>query len=102
MVIVNQFTKIIRLKVTITTVLSENIAKIYQDNIWKLHRVLHKVLSDRGPQFASKFINNLIKVLGTKKALSMVYYPQTNSQIEWVNQEVEAFLWHYVNYQQDN
>jgi len=31
-----------------------------------------------------------------------VYHPQTNSQIEQINQEVEAFLRHYVNYQQDN
>ena len=29
----------------------------------------------------------------------MVYYSQTDSQI---NQEVEAVLQHYVNYQQDN
>ena len=38
-IIVNWFTKMIKLKVTTTTVLSENIAKIYWDNIWKLHGV---------------------------------------------------------------
>jgi len=47
-------------------------------------------------------MENLIKILGTKKVLSTVYHPQTNSQIEQINQEVEAFLRHYVNYQQDN
>ena len=31
-----------------------------------------------------------------------MYHPQTNSQIEQINQEVEVFLRHYMNYQQDN
>ena len=38
-VIVNQFTKIIRLKVTTIAISLEDIAKIYWDKIWKLHRV---------------------------------------------------------------
>jgi len=37
-----------------------------------------------------------------KQILSMAYHPQTNSQMERINQEVEVFLWHYINYQQDN
>ena len=47
-------------------------------------------------------MENLIKVLGTRRTLSMAYHPQTNGQIEQINQEVEAFLQHYVNYQQNN
>ena len=39
LVIVDQFTKIIRLKVTTTAVSSKDIAKIYQDKIWKLHEM---------------------------------------------------------------
>ena len=39
--------KMIRLKVTTTTVSSREIAKIYKDEIWKLHRVPQKFLSDR-------------------------------------------------------
>ena len=27
----------------------------------------------------------------------MAYHPQTNSQIERINQEVEVFLWYYIN-----
>jgi len=43
----------IRLKVTTTVILLEEIAKIYKDNIWKTHRVPRKIISDRKPQFAS-------------------------------------------------
>jgi len=42
------------------------------------------------------------KVLGTKRQLSTVYHPQTDSQMERINQEIGTFLWHYVNYQQDD
>ena len=91
-VIVDRFTKIIRLKATTTNVSSEGIAKIYRDEIWKLHEIPRKILSDRGPQFASKFIEELTKTLGTKRQLSMAYHPQTDGQTERINQEIGTFL----------
>ena len=81
---------------------SEEIAKIYRNEVWKLHGIPRKILSDRGPQFALKFMEEFIKALGTTKQLSMVYHPQIDRQTERINQEVRTFLWHYVNYQQDN
>jgi len=47
-VIVDRFTKIIRLKATTMNVSLEGIAKIYRDNIWKLHGIPRKILSNRG------------------------------------------------------
>ena len=91
-VIVDRFTKIIRLKATTTNVSSEGIAKIYRDEIWKLHEIPRKILSDRGPQFASKFIEELTKTLGTKRQLSMAYHSQTDGQTERINQEIGTFL----------
>ena len=82
----------IQLKAAIMNVFSEEIANIYRDEIWKLHRVPRTILSDRGPQFASRFIEKLIKTLGTKKMLSIAYHPQTDGQIERINQEVRTFL----------
>ena len=80
------------------SVLLEEIAKIYWDKIWKIHRVPRKILSDRGPQFASWFIEDLSKALGTRRILSMAYHSQTDSQTEQINQEVETFLRYYINY----
>ena len=34
--------------------------------------------------------------------LSATYHPQTDGQMEQINQEIGIFLRHYVNYQQDN
>ncbi len=46
-VIVDQFMKIIWLKVTITNISSEGIAKIYRDKICRLYGVPRKILSDK-------------------------------------------------------
>ena len=85
-----------------TNISLEGITKIYKDNIWKLHGVPKKILSDRGPQFALKFIKEFIKALEIKRQLLMVYHPQTDGQTERINQEIGTFLQHYMNYQQDN
>jgi len=92
----------IQLKATTTNISSEGIAKIYRDDIWKLHGVPKKILSNREPQFTSKFMEEFTKALETRRQLSTVYHPQTDGQTERINQEIGMFLWHYVNYQQDN
>jgi len=102
LVIVDRFMKIIRLKATMTNILSEEIAKIYRDEIWKLHGVPRTILSNRGPQFTLKFIEEFTKVLGTKTKLSTAYHPQIDGQTERINQEIGTFLQHYMNYQQDD
>ena len=74
----DRFTKMIQLKATTTNISSEEIVKIYRDDIWKLYRIPRKVLSDRELQFALKFMEELTKALGTKRQLSMAYHPQTD------------------------
>ena len=91
-VIMDRFTKMIRLKATTTNISLEEIVKVYRDEIWKIHGVPKTILSDRGPQFASKFIEDFTKVLGTKRKLSTAYHPQTDRQTERINQEIGTFL----------
>jgi len=59
---------------------SQEIAKIYQDEIWKIYRVPRKLLSNRELQFALRFMEDLTKALGIRRTLFMVYYSQTDSQ----------------------
>jgi len=84
-VIVDWFTKMVQLKATTMNVSLEGIAKIYWDDIWKLHRIPRKILSDRGPQFASKFMEEFTKTLGTKRQLLTAYHLQTDGQTERIN-----------------
>jgi len=64
------------------TVSSKKIVKIYQDKIWKLYGIPKIILSDKGPQFTSKFMENLTKALGTKRTLLTAYHSQIDSQTE--------------------
>ena len=48
-VIVSQFTTIIRLRTITTSISLEEITKIYQDKIWKLYGIPKKILSNREP-----------------------------------------------------
>ena len=92
LVIVDCFTKMIRLKATMTNLSSKGVAKIYRDKIWKIHGIPKMILSDHGPQFASKFMEDFTRVLGTKRKLSTAYHPQTDGQTERINQEIGMFL----------
>jgi len=64
------------------TVSSKKIVKIYQDKIWKLYGIPKIILSDKGLQFTSKFMENLTKALGTKRTLLTAYHSQIDSQTE--------------------
>ena len=48
-VIVDWFTKIIRLKAITIAVSSEKITKIYQNKIWKLYKIPKSILSNKEP-----------------------------------------------------
>jgi len=50
----------------------------------------------------SNFMHGLSEILGIKVVASMAYHPQTDSQTECVNQEVEQFLRLFVNQRQDD
>ena len=64
---------------------AEGLARLFRDNVWKLHRLLESVMSDRGPQFAVELMKELNRLLG----IEIVFYPQRDGQIEWINQELE-------------
>jgi hypothetical protein len=47
-------------------------------------------------------MKELYCLLGIEAASSTAYHLQTNGQTEWVNQELEQFLWIFVRDQQDD
>lgn len=102
LVIVDRFTKMIHALPTMSTITSEGVAKLYRDNVWKLHGLPKSIISDRGSQFASKFMTELNRLLGITTALSTAYHPQTDGQTERVNQDIEQYLRLFVNYRQDD
>jgi hypothetical protein len=57
-----------------------------------LHGVPKKIVSDRGTQFTSHFLQQLHEALGTHLKFSSAYHPQTDGQIERTNQILEDML----------
>ena len=74
------------------TITAEETGRLLLENLYKRFGLLDKIISDRGPQFASKSFVELLKLLGITSMLSMAYHPQTDGTTEWVNQEIEAYL----------
>jgi hypothetical protein len=67
-------------------------AQIYIACILSLHGIPKTIVPDRGPQFVSKFWEELHKSLGTKLLHSSAYHPQTSGQTERLNQILEDML----------
>ena len=85
---------------TTTTVTAVGAANLYLRNVWKLHGLPRRVVSDRGPQFVAAFMKELYRLLGIEAATSTAYHPQTDGQTEWVNQELEQYLRIFVSKRQ--
>jgi transposase InsO family protein len=68
------------------------LAKLYIENIVKLHGVPSRIVSDRGTQFTSRFWKSLHKAMGTKLDFSSACHLQTDGQTERVNQILEDML----------
>jgi len=92
LVVVDQLTKMVHFIPTTEKTLAEELARLFRDNVWKLHELLESIISDRGPQFAVELMRELNRMLGIESKLSMVFHPQTDRQTERVNQELEQYL----------
>ncbi|SJL13670.1 uncharacterized protein ARMOST_17118 [Armillaria ostoyae] len=100
LVIVDRFSKAIIPIACKTTLSSEGWAKILQDEVYAKYGMPVTVISDRGPQFVSKFLQDLYKMLNIKGNTSTAYHPQTDGQTEHVNQEIEKYLRIFINVRQ--
>jgi hypothetical protein len=96
------FTKQIHAIPCTSDISSEGAADIYYREVFRLHGLPLRFISDRGPQFASKVMRTLLKQLGIESNLTTAYHPQANGQTERANQEVEKYLRLYASRRQDD
>jgi len=54
---------------------AERLARLFRDNVWKLHGLLKNMVSNRGPQFAAELMKELNKMLGIETRLSIAFHP---------------------------
>jgi hypothetical protein len=91
-VIMDRLTKTAHFLPVHTTYKTEKYAKIYIDQIVRLHGIPKTIVSGRGALFVAHFLEQLQKSLGTHVIRSSAYHPQTDGQIERVNQILEDML----------
>ena len=67
---------------TIERTLVEGLVRLLRNNMWKLHRLLESVISNRGLQFMVELIKELNRILEIETRLLIVFHLQTDRQIE--------------------
>jgi len=97
MTVVDSVSKRVHFVPTHTTVTVEGAARLFLHHVWKLHSLPKRVVSDRGPQFVALFTKELYRLLGIRLSSSTAWHPQTDGQMERVNQELDQFLRLFVN-----
>src|ERR1700719_2008032 len=102
LVIVDKFTKWTLIEGIGMDLTGLGAARILRDQVFREHGVPHKVVSDRGPQFVSRFMKEFYTMIGVKANPSTAFHPRTDGQTERVNQEIEVYLRAYVDHLRDN
>jgi len=102
MTVIDSVSKRVHFVPTYTTVTVEEAARLFLHHVWKLHSLPKRVVSDHGPQFVASFTKKLYRLLGIRLSSSIAWHPQTDRQIECVNQELDQFLHLFVNKRQND
>ena len=76
--IVDHYTKQIHLFSVTSQITADGVTSIYFNQVYPLHRIPQKIISDRGPQFAARSMHVLYKQLGIDTGLTTAYHPQAN------------------------
>ena len=77
---------------TKTTITAEGIASLFFHKVYLCFGLYDKIIFDCGPQFAFAFAQELGKLLNYDLSLSTACHPQSDGEIECVNQEVKTYL----------
>ena len=91
-VVVDRMTKSAHFLPLKTTFSIARYARVYIERIVSLHGIPVSIVSDRGPQFTSRFWRKLHEDLGTRLDFSTAFHPQTDGQSERTIQTLEDML----------
>lgn len=91
-VVVDTLTKSAHFIPVKTTYKAPEIARVFINEIMRLHGVPRKIISDRGAVFTGRFWTSFQEALGTQLNFSTAYHPETDGQSERTNQILEDML----------
>jgi len=102
LVVCDRLSKITHFVATTEETTAEGLARLFRDNVWKLHGLTESIVLDRGLQFAAEMTKELNRMLGIETKLSTSYHPQTDRQTERINLELEQYLRFFIDHKQKN
>jgi len=69
LVVYDRFSKISHFVAMTEKIMAEGLARLFKNNVWKLHGLLESVISDKRPQFVTELTRELNKMLGIETAI---------------------------------
>ncbi len=81
---------------------AEKTAELMLQWIYQIHDLLNFIVSNRDSQFIFILWKSFCKRLSINLQLFTVYHSQIDDQSEWVNQNVERYLWFFCSYMQND
>src|SRR5436305_10702606 len=70
--------------------------------IYSSHGLPKNIITDRAGLFMDKFWQTFTAKMGTKSKMSSAYHPETDGQVERMNQTLEQYLRCFVNGKQND
>jgi hypothetical protein len=74
-VFVDRLTKMVHFAPTYTDCSARDVARLFNDTVFKHHGLPSELISDRDPRFTSKFWTELTRLFGTKLKMSTAFHP---------------------------
>jgi len=78
LIVCDRLSKIMHFVTTIEGKSAERLVRLFRNNVWKLHRLPERVVSDRGLQFVVKLTKKLNKMLEVEIKLLTSFHSQTH------------------------
>lgn len=85
-----------------TTTTAPQVARIFFDNVFRLHGMPTTIVSDRDTKFTSRFWKELSRLLDIHLAMSTACHPQTDGQSEKAVQTLKTMLRPFIDQRQTN
>ena len=91
-VIIDQLTSMVHLVPSRQTYRATDVAELMFENVYKLHGLPERIVSDRDSLFTSKFWKRLHHLLGTELRMSSAFHPQTDGTTERANRTITQMI----------
>ena len=91
-VTIDHITSMVHLVPSKSTYRAKDIAELVFENVYKLHYLPARIVSDRDSLFTSGFWEHFHKLTNTKQRMSTAYHPQTDGITERANRRVGQML----------